>query len=67
MRIQYQGDIYVSGREAAKWFKVSHTWFSQVYTKHLKTYPIPGYGREYYKLSDFEQYNGPRPAEDQKE
>ena len=70
MTLRYQGEVYLTGREAAKFFQVSHTTFYERYAPSLAKHEIPGYDREYYKKSELENYQGPqvvRSEQDTKE
>lgn len=60
MRIEYKGDVYLSGREAAKFFEISITTFFNVYAPHLALHEVPGYKNKYFKMRDLERYDGPR-------
>jgi hypothetical protein len=60
MRIAYKGDIFLSGREAARFFEVSVTTFFNVYAPHLSQHEVPGYKNRYFRMFDLERYEGPR-------
>jgi hypothetical protein len=63
LKITYQGEEYVSGREAARMLDVKPATFRTKCYPYLKgkgqIYRIPGYSWEYFKKTEIEKYDGP--------
>jgi hypothetical protein len=54
--IEYDGEQYVLGKEAAVFLKTSRPTFYQNVWPHLVGYQLPGRKRTYYKLIDLKPF-----------
>jgi hypothetical protein len=64
---EFNGEIYYTLAEAARYMKVARETFARNTHGRIRPYKIGVFTRDYYKKSDLDALMGVRPAEDNEE